>query len=328
MPEPYEVLNARVKQKIATEAQWISEEDEFGVIFEGEQTFVKNEDGTPVNFKIGDGTKKFSELAYFIAYYSNITNQKVLPFLDRSANITIASIFRINSYLTDIIFLNTGGTDITLNIGTTDGGSELASIPLGAGVSTIGLKKYFDSVETVYLTGLDSASFSVFILYIQLDEAPAIPPTSSTPAFKFPKGYAGIFEPLYPGHENDVWDFVTGLAKPDTGYDNCALSGTNGTKSRGGKYSIGFNVGDTIGSLTGNATNSIFLTIPQLPVFTVNTRINAERYATQNSGSDHPYGTATPYVRQDILKSDPIGGGQAIDIKPGSIIDLYFVAIS
>jgi len=62
----YTVLNARVKQKIATEAYWLSIEAELGPILEGEQAFVFNEAGDPVNFKIGDGTRLFSELPYFI----------------------------------------------------------------------------------------------------------------------------------------------------------------------------------------------------------------------------------------------------------------------
>src|SRR6185295_12586673 len=117
----YTVLNARVKQKLATEAYWLSIESELGVIFEGEQAFVYNDAGQPVNFKIGDGTKLFSELPYFIAYYTGVTAQKILTYLAQTGNITIPSVFKDKTLLQDLVFLNTSGSPIIMNIGTTDG---------------------------------------------------------------------------------------------------------------------------------------------------------------------------------------------------------------
>lgn len=263
----YEVLNARVKQKIATEAEWIAEEDTFGVIFEGEPAFVKNDDGTPVNFKIGDGTKKFSELAYFIAYYSNVTNQKVLPYLNQSANITISSTFRVNSYLTDVIFLNSFGSTINLKIGTTDGGNEIGEISLDTGISVLGFKVPFQSATTLYFTGLNSTSFSMFVLYIQMDEAPVVPPSGGGTTQKdfYPNGHFGFFSPSYAGHENDAFDFSTGLGKPGTGYGNCAIcNGENGTPDATDVYAVGYKTGDTLNTIIGN-NNDIILTSANIP---------------------------------------------------------------
>lgn len=58
-----EILEARVKQKVDTEPNWLANDI---TILDGEQAFVVNDNNFPVNFKIGDGTKKFSELPYFI----------------------------------------------------------------------------------------------------------------------------------------------------------------------------------------------------------------------------------------------------------------------
>lgn len=60
-----EIINARVKQKVGTEAQWLSDDT---ILLEGEQAFVINNEGQSINFKIGDGTKRFSELEYFFDY--------------------------------------------------------------------------------------------------------------------------------------------------------------------------------------------------------------------------------------------------------------------
>lgn len=320
----YEVLNARVKQKIDTEQNWISEEDTFGVIFEGEAAYVKNNAGDPVNFKIGDGTKKFSELPYFIAYYTNVTSQKVLSWINTTSNITISTAFRANSLLTDIIIYNNSGSVIPLKIGTTNGGSQICSINVPNGANSIGRHYAFSGVETVYLTGITGKECSIFLLYIQMDENPVIPPSSSAEN-KLPAGFVGIFEeiPELGLTYNAVWDFTSGLARLGFGYDNCVI-----LLNRSGAVSLPFKNGQTFGSTVGNSTNQLSLTVDNLAPFTVETPIPVERYATQSSGGDHPYGAAGPYVRTDILESRSLGAGTPVSIQNYGIIDLWFKAVS
>lgn len=329
MPESdYTVLNARVKQKIDTEANWISEEGTFGVLFEGEQAFVRESDGTPVNFKIGDGTKTFSQLPYFIAYYSGKTNQTVLSYETQTTNITIPSLFRNESFLTDIIFLNTFGSTITLNIGTTDGGSEIAQIDLTTGINIIGLKKYFESATTLYFTGLNSKTFSMYVLYIQLDEAPAIPPTGGTVAPFFPKGFRGTFEPLYTGHADEVWDFTTGLGKANTGYDNCCLSGTNGREDLSDTYEVGYKVGDDIGDVIGS-NSPIVLGAVNIPKLKVSLPANKDGVHGTGGiifgGANNNTFDVTVRADDGTPTSNPPTG---IVTRPKSIKSLKFVAIS
>ncbi|MBQ0140640.1 MAG: hypothetical protein KBT36_15255 [Kurthia sp.] len=52
------IIEARVQQKVDTEANWLSTDL---IILAGEQAFVSDK----YNFKIGDGTKRFSELEYY-----------------------------------------------------------------------------------------------------------------------------------------------------------------------------------------------------------------------------------------------------------------------
>lgn len=325
---PYTTLNARVKQKIATDAYWTSISDDLGVIFEGEQAFVYSEDGVAVNFKIGDGTKKYTELPFFIAYYNGLANQKVLSWVNNTADLTISSKFRINSLLIDIVFYNNSGSVIPLKIGTTSGGNEIAEISIPVGAVTLGLKYAFSDSETVYLSGLSGLEASIFLLYIQMDEAPAIPPSAGGGAFKLPIGFTGVWRPITGGLQyTDVWDFITGFAKPGFGFDNCVICGIEGTKSMAGAGSIGFQTGQTLQDYLGNLGNTVSLTVDDLAPFTVTTKIPRDRYHTQSGGTDSPFGTVSPteYVP---ISSDPIGTGLPVSIQNYAIIDLWYVAIS
>lgn len=75
------ILDARVKQKVATAEEWAGDNT---ILLEGEQGFLIQDSGEPINFKIGDGTKTFAELPYWIDYsqaayipYSESPNQDI-----------------------------------------------------------------------------------------------------------------------------------------------------------------------------------------------------------------------------------------------------------
>lgn len=338
MPGPYEVLNARVKQKINTEAQWIAEEADFGVIFEGEQAFVYNDLGQPVNFKIGDGTKVFSELPYFIAYYSGLTSQKVLSYVAQTANLTIPSVFRNNSFLQQLIFLNNSGSPLTLNIGTTDDGTELGTLTLAAGVTSIGLNHFFTGTSTLYLTGLTGKAYALFILYFQIDEAPAIPPTTSPSGVVYGFGTVYSFKPMYAGHENAVWDFGTGLGKAGTQYENCLLFSVDDMPDLQGKYLVGYTTGDTLGADTGSATNAVTVARANLPnegLEMFSTEINPNNgdipgaddivaRARLNGSSFLNYEISKATTFSFIGRTKAMGAGTPVNIQPKSNIVLYF----
>lgn len=60
-----EILEARVIQKVGTEAEWLANPLP---LLDGEAAIVRTGDGMPVNLKFGDGGKTFAELPYFIDY--------------------------------------------------------------------------------------------------------------------------------------------------------------------------------------------------------------------------------------------------------------------
>lgn len=59
------IIDARVRQKKDTLENWNNNPL---ILLDGEQAFVLNANGREVNYKIGDGTKRFSELEFMIQY--------------------------------------------------------------------------------------------------------------------------------------------------------------------------------------------------------------------------------------------------------------------
>lgn len=58
-------IEARVRQKKDTLEGWMNNPL---ILLDGEQAFVLNANGREINYKLGDGTKRFSELEFMIQY--------------------------------------------------------------------------------------------------------------------------------------------------------------------------------------------------------------------------------------------------------------------
>lgn len=341
------ILNARVQQKVATKADWLAAEDELGVILDGEQAFEINESGVLTNFKIGDGTKKYSELPYFITYFSNVLNQKILSFINGTADIVIPSTFRNFSCLYDIILINNSGGNIDMKVGTAAAGNQLMEVTVPVGVYSINLRKVFQADTTVYISGLAGKNYSLILVYFQYDENPATPPADSA-SFRWPRCFKGMFEPLNDTDLDNNWDFTTGLGKPDTAYANCAISGTNGLEDMGRFYPVGWKVGDSLRPATtfGSSTGQISIAEANVPKIQLKMFSGAgpvgnlspdatgsksvaqfnnigginDHYLLAQAGDDNPSLGHTSAFGQDV--PDPI------DIRPHSKIVLFFVAIT
>jgi hypothetical protein len=344
------ILNARVQQKVATKADWLAAEDELGVILDGEQAFEINEEGVLTNFKIGDGTKKYSELPYFITYFSNVLNQKILSFLNGNTDITIPTTFRNFSCLYDIILINNSGGDIDFKVGTSSGGNQLMEVTVPAGVYQINLRKVFQAPTTLFLSGLAGKNYSIILVYFQYDESPATPPTGDPAAFRWPRCFKGMFEPLNDTDLDANWDFLTGFGKPGTAYANCAISGTEGTEDMAGYYAVGAQVGtDSLRPATtfGSDSGAIAITEANIPKFrlkmfsdsnpTGNLRPDADGSKTVTWTSNHTSGNQDYDMKSGDINVQPTLGhtssfGQdtpdTIDIRPKSKVVLYFVAIT
>lgn len=348
MPGPYEVIKARVQQKKATEADWLAVDDELGPLLDGEQAFVVDDTGAGINFKIGDGTRKFSELPYFISYFSNVLNQKILQYIDGNTDITIAGTFRNFSCLYDIILINNSGTDMDFKVGTTEGGNELMEVTVPDGVYPINLRKVFQANTTVYLSGLAAKNYTIFIVYFQYDENPVSTPVDSS-TFRWPRCFKGMFEPLTDADLDAAFDFTTGLGIPGTPWENCAISGTNGTEDMGRFYPVGWKVGDSLRPATtfgGDDTGTVTLTEDHIPAH--NHKILSGAGPAGNIypdpagsksiawSSNHLNGNQDYDMKQAADDNPSVGHtssfGSAtptpIDLRPKSKIVLFFVAIS
>lgn len=270
MAIPTTIINARVKQKIATDAYWLSIESELGVILAGEMALVYNDDGLAVNFKVGDGTKTYSELPFFITYFNNVTNCKVLSYIDQSANLTIPLVFRNKSELAKMVFINQSGTTQTIKIGTTDGGSEIGEIEVPNDIVNIGFDYDFTESVTLYVTGLTGVNYSMFILYYQLDEAPVVPSGGGGGGItkRYVPGDVYQFIPLYAGHEEIEFDLITGFGRVGTDHEGAVLFGTNDLPDLSRLFLRGYRSGDTLGGEVGQ--DSVTLVQNNIPRFTIN----------------------------------------------------------
>lgn len=349
MPTVYETILARVKQKVATEEEWLLVEDELGPIFEGEQAFVVDASGNGVNFKIGDGTKKFSELPYFIAYYDFVQSLKRLSFLSGNTDIVVPGVFKAYSQLHSIIVINNSSSDILLNVGTSSSGSEIAQITVPIGSTTISCKYLFDFSQNLYLSGLDGKPYSIFILYLQLDESPAVPPAAAANRL-YNKGTAGMFLPLYAGHFEEVWDSATGRGKSGSGYDNCILTDfVDSPVNMAGKSVVGVGTGQDAGVRVGAANNNLTIAMANLPnegVGLFRSQVssaggssaipgendNITRSRGVSSGTDFSQQLNYEMVKATgtsswVGKSKPMGNGTALSVANDSITFYFFVAV-
>lgn len=323
-----EIINARVKQKVDTEENWLANPL---ILLEGEQGFVwdGSDPHNPVNFKIGDGTKTFAELPYFIAYYSSVISHKIIRLPNVSTPQTIASIFNANTNLYDVVVTNVGGVDKVLKIGTTEGGSEIGEYNIGAGNTVIDIKNQFDAVTTLYLSGFDGNELSIIIIYFNYAENPVIPPGGSEPTpFRFPRNYLGMFFPTGIGQLEACFDMITGMGVAGTAYENCQICDpSNPYLDMGDTYPIGYKTGITLGNQVGNASNNVVISASNLPSFSVPLRYNILNQQRGSSGSRYDFVTNIPTGGQTANLTFS-GANTPMDIRPKSKYILYFLAVT
>lgn len=336
-----EIVNARVKQKVDTEENWLLNPL---ILLEGEQGFVWDGENDPVNFKIGDGTKTFAQLPYFIAYYSDVVSHKIIRLPNISVATSIPAIFNDNTNLYDIVITNIGGSNCVLNVGTSPGGNEIGLYDIGPGNTVLDIKYMFNSTQTLYLSGFDGNALSVVIIYFNYSETPAIPPGTPTVAFRWPKGLVGMFIPVGVGHLESCFDMITGMGVAGSAYANCQIcNSSNAYLDMTSSYPIGYNVGSTLGSLVGNANNNLTISKANIPDYKINFAVNGVVFRRGNDGSSFRWITGVgDNLSTSACGSNANGGsgcgdsaninsggsGIPMDARPRSRVILYFLAIT
>jgi hypothetical protein len=315
------ILYARVKQKKATEAVWVANPL---ILLDGEVAYVVDpvDPAVVTNYKIGVGDKTFAELPYVIHYAVDATYQAVKRFIGVSSNQLITGLFTNGTALRNIYFLNTAALSLTIRVGTTPGGAELGEFIFATSSRVLDINYLFESTQTVYISGITGLC-TFFVEYVPFSATPATPPAGPTAVFRYPKGHFGYFYNMYEGHLEENFDTSTGAGLAGTGFENCALTGTNDLVDYAAAYVVGIEAGGTPQALTGNTNNTAALITANLPPITL-----AE-------GLDSKGGSAGVYVKSNLnpgpkgTMNTPLGGTSTpFNIQPRSIKMYSFVAIS
>lgn len=246
----------------------------------GSKWEITRADQTGQNNYIGLKITIIEVINLFLQQYQQANNPvgsiqvvtRTIKKLANSADITIVGVFTSNSVLRYIVIYNLGGDTFTIRASTAADGS----VPVTADFSTTGepkdvwvINEPFDAVATLYLIGLTGTNCNIFVIYDQMD-APFIAPIVSTR--KFAKGTLYMYEEVTIGDFEIHWNVGTGAGNPDTDYDGCVLSGTNGTLDRNDLLETGWNKTFplTRDTLVGNAGNIKTLDSGNLPSFNIN----------------------------------------------------------
>lgn len=317
-----QILYARVKQKKATEAVWLANPL---ILLDGEVAYVVDPTDPAVvtNYKIGVGDKTFAELPYVIHYAVDATYQTVKRFIDVTADQVITGIFKKGTTLNKIPFINSDAANLTIKIGTTNGGAEIGQFNFSESGKLLDINYLFESTQTVYITGVSGNLCTFFVDYTPYSDSPAIPPAGPTTTFRYPKGHFGYFYVLYEGHLEENFDTSTGLGVEGMPFENCQLTGTGDLVDMSGAYIVGINPGGVAQSVTGNTANTVALISNNLPA--INFSIGVDRKGGNQGISVLSYNNPGPYGS----KAFSIGGSSApFNIQPRSIKMYSFVAIT
>jgi hypothetical protein len=255
---------------------------------------------------------------------------RVLDYINNSANITVSGIFTAASLLTKIVIYNYGGDIFTLNASTAADGSA----PVAPPFTTTGqlkdvwvIDEPFDAVSTLYLLGLAGTNCDIYIRYDQLDAPYILPPTSNKP---FVKGTRYSYEEVTVGDFAIDWNIGTGEGNPGTKYEGCVISGTNGTKDMNGLIERGWNpaLPLTRDTLIGNTNNLVTITQANLPNVDLNVDAAIRyKHGTAQNGGNPTQGLSS--VNQNGAFTIPLGGTDApMDISNAARITCFFVCIT
>lgn len=128
-----DIVNARVWQKVATESEWNSNNL---IIGPGEQAFVVSSSGQPLNFRIGDGTKRFNQLPNWIRYdqstFTSVTTTS-LPSSDGKVHYSIVGPGTYTRSGQPNVVVPTDNLGIIVDNGTIWSLSSTVPLPAGSG---------------------------------------------------------------------------------------------------------------------------------------------------------------------------------------------------
>lgn len=287
--------------------------------------------------------------------FQNVRNATP-PYKLVGADFQISGIFKNNVVLAYFAFKNFNNTAFTLNIGTTPGGAELGTFPIGVeDTFTVNIDVEFNSTETVYLsgiTGVTGISLEAYAVYDILDAPRITLPFSATDTLG--KGATIRYKEIAPGDLVQAFDVASGLGLIGSKWEKWAFAdGRNGGIDESGCVAVMFDPAQADYLLskldTKGGADSITLTTSQLPNFYLKmfgSDVNV------GSGGDVPNNTqrvARYRARNNVLsqtldyeisrsgqtddtqmigRTSSVGAGAAIDNRQHYIVGLTIIKIA
>lgn len=261
--------------------------------------------------------------------------QKAEKFTDISGALAIAGKFRANSLLEKICVVRTG-LAFEMNVGTSNGGSQIGNFTIDGLVTTVTVNHLFTDVATVYLSGITEASL-IWLIWKQLDETNT---GGGSPSTSLPLGTTLIYDPLDEDDLTANFDLVTGLGKEDGDWWGWAIAdGRNGTKDRGGVFPLGYQPGEYELGATGGAKEQILTedNIPEHEHFTVGANQStagltpSRSIAQSNQGSGvYNYGLAGSDFDPTVGRTSAFGAEEpeAVATMPPYLVSLWITKIA
>jgi len=255
--------------------------------------------------------------------------EKVKTYYENTENIEV-DIFAKYSLFKNLSVINYGSA-LTLNVGLTDGGTEIGQFNVPSG--SVGgegwnqsINWMFTAITPVFITGLTGSNADILIDYLQYDESPAQP--IPTPPQNLPKNAAIRFYEIAPGDFANAFNLGTGLGKPEAGWqDWVIIDGRNGTIDEGGRVPVTYKSTDpvfgTIGAKGGLASE--VMTELQMPIHSHEIKGGKnKRGTTGTEGLWSDFGDS-PIKYTEPAGGNPLNPGGAPD--PISKMQPYIVAI-
>lgn len=251
--------------------------------------------------------------------------QKVLQYIDNTANRAIVGKFVANTHLTRIAFINKGADAFTLKVGTTEGGSEIGEFDIAdtdlTGSLLIG--HMFDSAETVYLSGLGDTLLNLFVDYKKYDEDPiTINGGSGGASASLLPNTVYWFTEIQDGDLESNWDLASGLGIVGTAFEGCAICDGRGvTPDLSDTTPIGVNLASIITLNTFVGANSKVIQWENMPPKSVNLP-NSSVSGLSDNADDRTV------MRPTSQQSIQIGGTSVpFDVRQKSYVMLPYIKL-
>jgi len=266
--------------------------------------------------------------------------QKVTPYFNGAANLTVSNVFKNLSNLEKIAIYKVGG-DYIVRIGITPGGNEIGEFQVDD-VSTIKTVEWtFTGTQNVYISGTGINYTFLYLIYKQLDEPPVPIGDNTMPPPPIGVGAKVIYEEVNPGDFVLDFNVSTGLGDSNRDWKGWVIAGTNGTIPMENKFPIGWDRLDTITIGTDKGSSTLTIAKTNLPHERLGMFVGDVATGSNVPDAKQPLARARSFGSQslnyEVAKgageptlggTEYLGDGTALVNIPDSVISVWVVKIA